>query len=382
MIELSTDSKILYQRIHTAKKLLKDSADLEEKIALYNYIENVYKYISIVDNKDFCNSKKHIFGGLKNYKKYINKNFLYEDEMVDNFILNKDYISKYLKNIVKGVDDLTPDVIDSDIKIYQELNVKDFNDIFYQFMRSINLEEFFDNYSKNNSFFNYRFRNDKVYGATLYNPVNGDTDILIGDFIYDINALFALTHETGHMFDMKYFNKDIKSYNNYFYKSFYNEVCSKLFERLFFNFMINNDILKEEAKVLLFNTIDDNYWFVFGCYMMSCLSDDLIISDEYSELSPEEIYNNVKKYFDYEVVSFLEEKEPFNLQDDFSYAFGDIISMFLFDSINKYGFNNDLINKFIDERDKMFRKEFLKENGLSSDNYIELYKKELKLLRK
>ena len=249
-------------------------------------------------------------------------------------------------------------------------------------MSSINLEDFFDNYSKNNSFFNYRFRNDKVYGATLYNPVNGDTDILIGDFIYDINALFALTHETGHMFDMKYFNKDIKSYNNYFYKSFYNEVCSKLFERLFFNFMINNDILKEEAKVLLFNTIDDNYWFVFGCYMMSCLSDDLIISDEYTELSPEEIYNNVKKYFDYEVVSFLEEKEPFNLQDDFSYAFGDIISMFLFDSINEYGFNNDLINKFIDERDKMFRKEFIEENGLSSDNYIELYKKELKLLRK
>ena len=56
--------------------------------------------------------------------------------------------------------------------------------------------------------------------------------------------------------------------------------------------------------------------------------------------------------------------------------------MFLFDSINKYGFNNDLINKFIDERDKMFRKEFIEENGLSSDNYIELYKKELKLLRK
>ena len=40
MIELSTDSKILYQRIHTAKKLLKDSADLEEKIALYNSLKD------------------------------------------------------------------------------------------------------------------------------------------------------------------------------------------------------------------------------------------------------------------------------------------------------------------------------------------------------
>ena len=71
-----------------------------------------------------------------------------------------------------------------------------------------------------------------------------------------------------------------------------------------------------------------------------------------------------------------------DLQEDYTYAFGDIVSMFLLDSINKYGFSNDLVNEFINERDKMFRKDFLEDNGLSSNNYMELYKKELKLLKK
>lgn len=56
--------------------------------------------------------------------------------------------------------------------------------------------------------------------------------------------------------------------------------------------------------------------------------------------------------------------------------------MFLFDSINKYGFSNELIDEFVKERYKMFSREFIEDNGMSADNYMELYKKELKLIKK
>ena len=382
MIELCNDSKILYKRILNAKELLKNTNNYNEKIALYNYIENVYKYISIVDKKELCKSKNDIYGGFKSFRKYVNKVISFDDEMVDNYILNKDYISNYFKKIVYGLDTFTPDIINYNNKTFQELNNSDFNDILYQFMSSINLDSFFDKYFKNNKIYKYGLDKEESFGAVLYNPINKDTNILIGDFNYDLYSLFSVVHEFGHVYDLTFFNKDVNSYNNYFYKSFYGEVCSKLFERLFFNFMINNNILKDEAKVLLFETEDDNYFYIFKCYITSLLNDDLIISDQYIDLSSDEIYNETKKYFDYKVISYLDGKEPFNLQYDYTYAYGDIISMFLFDSINRYGFNNDLINEFIDERDKLFRKEFFEGNGLSSDNYIELYKKELKLLKK
>jgi len=71
-----------------------------------------------------------------------------------------------------------------------------------------------------------------------------------------------------------------------------------------------------------------------------------------------------------------------DLQESFTYAYGDIISMFLKDSIDKYGFSNDLVFEFMKERRNLFREGFFRENGMGPDNYLDLYKKELKLLKK
>ena len=146
--------------------------------------------------------------------------------------------------------------------------------------------------------------------------------------------------------------------------------------------MINNNILKDEAKEKMLDSLYDNYNYLLSCKILSVLDDSFLKKLNCSVIDVDSFYNLIKRYFDPLIKDFVLEINYMDLQEDYTYAFGDIVSMFLLDSINKYGFSNELIDQFVNERDKLFRKEFFEDNGLSSDNYMELYKKELKLLRK
>ena len=146
--------------------------------------------------------------------------------------------------------------------------------------------------------------------------------------------------------------------------------------------MINNNILKEDAKEKMLDSLYDNYNYLMSCYILSVLDDSFIKELNCSVIDVDSFYKLIKRYFKPLIKDFVLEINYMDLQEDYTYAFGDIVSMFLLDSINKYGFSNELINEFVNERDKMFRREFIEDNGMSSNNYMELYKKELKLLRK
>ena len=382
MIEICDNSKNLYRRIQLAKEELKHTKNPDEKIALCNYIENVYDAISLTDDRNLCIGKKDVFGSFKYYKKFIKKMNIYEDEVTDNFLLNKSYIKGYVGKLVLDIENENLDGIDNNVDVFEVLSLDDYNDIFFQFMQSINLDSFFEKFLKDGNIYNYKIKEGNALGSTLFNPINGNTDILIGDFVPDIQSLFTLAHEMGHVYDLNYFNKDSKSFNRFFYQSFYGEVCPRLFERLFLNYMINNNILKEDAKEKMLDSLYDNYNYLMSCYILSVLDDSFIKELNCSVIDVDSFYNLIKRYFKPLIKDFILEIKYMDLQEDYTYAFGDIVSMFLLDSINKYGFSNDLVNEFINERDKMFRKDFLEDNGLSSNNYMELYKKELKLLKK
>ena len=383
MIEISKNSKGLYRRIQIAKEELKHTKNLDEKIALYNYLGNIYDAISITDDKKLCLSYNDIYGSYKFYKKFIKKLDMFEEQVIDNFILNKEFISGYISKIAIGIEKTNLCDISCNIGTYQELSMGDYNDVFFQFMQSIKLEEFYEKFLKNSNIYNYKLNEkSEALGFTIYDPLNRNVDIFIGDFFPDILSLFTLAHEMGHVYDLNYFNKDIKSFNSYFYQSFYGEVCSKLFERLFINFMIDNNILIEDAKEKLLDTESDNHNIIVACYMLSLLDDYYLKESNYLCLDNDDFYDLIKNKFKPEIKEVIDTFKDIDLVENFTYAFGDIISMFLFDSINKYGFSNELIDEFVKERDKMFSREFIEDNGMSADNYMELYKKELKLIKK
>ena len=381
MIEINNDEKELYQRMQAAKLLLKHCHDKNEKIALCNYIANIYEAIKSISDKKLCIKKRDVFGSNKYYKKFNRHLIQLENEMLDSFMENKNFHLKYMSDLSIGVEKSFLTDIDYNVGHYTELSMDDFSDIFYQFMKSINLDDFLEEYLKNSNIYSYGISSNTM-GSTLYNPVNGNVDIMIGDFIPDVHALFTLAHEMGHAYDISLFDEDIKKYNRYFYQSFNGEVYSKLFERLFLDFMINNNILKEEAQDKLLDLEDDNHNYLLTCYILSLLDNKYIYDASYMDLSNEDIKKEVGQYFNNDIVDFLDEICYLDLQEDFTYGYGDIISMFLKDSIEQDGFGNELVNQFLEKRSNLFNDEFFNTNGLSPECYLDLYQKELKLLKK
>lgn len=382
MITICDNTKDLYRRIQLAREELKRTTDSEAKLSLLAYIDSLYDSISLVDEIELCLRKRNVFGSNKKYNRFVKKINLLENEMNENYILNKDFISKYIGRIVFGIEKIQPIECDSYVDRFQKLSISDFNDIFYQFMKSIYLDDFFDRYLKNNQIFNYKSKNTRTLGYTLYNIVNDESNIFIDDFVLDIKSLFILSHEIGHVYDLKSFNNDIYSYNRFLYQSFYIETCSMLFEKLLSRFLINNNILKDEAKTVLLDSIEDNYNFLLKTYIFSLFDESFIRKADYINLDKDEFYYLIKDYFKPNIKEVIGQFDYFDLQEDTSYAIGSVISSFLLDSINNNGFNNELINNYVMERSKLFNKDFIIDNGLTSDNYIDLYKKELKLMKK
>ena len=131
----------------------------------------------------------------------------------------------------------------------------------------------------------------------LYNPITKDSDIVVDRMEYDIFTMCSLTHEFGHIYDMNHFSKGIECYNNHTFQTFNDEAVSKTFERLFLDYLIENNVLKEEARDILFDIYDGNYQFILTSYIISLIPDKYIIDGSYTNLSPTKVYKLVERHF-------------------------------------------------------------------------------------
>ena len=382
MIDVCYDEDKLLKKIQAAKIILKKTHNIDEKLLLWNYIFIIYDLISLMKGKIIYNRNKDIFGNEKEYENYIKIIDDLELEMVNNYLDNKEFISNYVGEITYGVfNELSKESVVLDYS-FLELNMDDFNDIFFQFIKSINLEKFYDKYLKNILIFDSTFGGSNVNGLSVINILNHDYNFFIRDFVPNASTLFLLAHEVGHLYDLFEFKMDAKIYNSYSNQTFNFEVFPCLFEKLFFDFMINNSILKNDVQNLFLKEKIDNSYYLASSYMLSLLNNKYFNNNLYSNLSWEELYNKVKNQFNINLDSVIDSFSSLDILINNKYTFGDIYSTFLFDSINENGFSNDLIKEFIDYKHKMFNSDFIVNNNLSSEKYLDLYKKELKLLRK
>ena len=255
---------------------------------------------------------------------------------------------------------------------------KEFMDILFQFMKSINQDELFDKLCKNGDIYSSKMGNDIGNdGFTLYNPLNKQTDLFVKNLKYNLRAMNILVHEIGHAYDLSTLSGDVHEYNNYFYLSLYGEVMSRLFERLFLDFLRKKNIAYENVieKQIDYNLL--NHDFLLQAFILSLLDDDFILEDKYLNCDSDEIVDMIGSYFiDKKFIkNYIEGIISFDLSEIYNYAYGDIISLFLFDEVNKYGFDNEMIEYFLRNRCELFSEDFLRECGFGPVNYVKLYKK-------
>ena len=379
------DTQELRKKIDDSVQILKSSKSIAEKIAVSNYIENINDAITCVEEVDLELSEETIYGSLKDRRKYFKKLNIYQKQLLENFILNKMFHNSFMGEVLSGVEENFLDVEEKDLSPTTNLSEEDYHDIFYQFMKSINLENLFDKYVKEKKIYSTSLEySPSNLGFTIYNPVKRDSDIFIFEFEYNIHSMFTLAHEFGHVYDLSHYDEDILKFNNSSYRSFFGETISKTFERLFLDYMISNNILIDESLDKLFEMNLINHDYVLAAYMLSLLPDKYIENEAYTKLRKGKFIKLIKNEFISEeaVREFVFNSVGFNINEDFTYAYGDILSMFIKNEIDENGFSNDLLKEFFSKRCEVFSEEFFREWGMGPENYVKLHDKQMQYLKK
>lgn len=197
--------------------------------------------------------------------------------------------------------------------------------------------------------------------------------------------MFTLTHETGHIYDFECLLSEGKNSEmvNYVYLSLFGEVMSKLFERLFLEYLITNNIYRNIAIDKLIDMEIFNHSRLINGLILSLIRSEDLYLDGYESLSNTEIINKVRDYFvdDDFLIDHLSLYD-LNLSEDVSYAYGDIISMKLKEVFKNSGFNSSEFKYFMKHRTKIFNPFYIRELSISADDYYDSYVDELNLIKK
>lgn len=348
-------------------KKLKDQmaalASIEGIMALLeNFDKSIFDFdISILEKPYLLTSyAQKMSSNYKNFKK--------------NFIQNKEFHQKYLKDILTVIDENLGQIDDT----YRSMKTTyltdcECYDIMLEYARSVNKYDLFKELVKNKRIF--ELDNNDLYNGEALNIMNNENSfIFLNNFSNDVMSMTTLIHEFGHIDDFNIANKkySINEINNQNLMSVYNEVNSKYHEKKFLHYLIDNNILKDEA----IDTIIDLYWKdydeILATYILSLLPDKVIFNEKYVNMDGEKIKELLPKKFPCsgDIIESLE----LDLQEDVNYCYGAIVSEFLDTKEEREKFYNNYRGKYFDER-------YLINNEFTKDNFAKIYSKKLYKIR-
>ena len=375
---INQNYELLYTKLCQAREKLRTLENPDEKIALINYMENLYDALLGLDvNVDEIDIYENAEQSYRYFCQTMRENDAY---LVIFFTKNSKMHEEYLGDVLQGLrEDFSKKKVPNG-SLYFSKNT--FLNVLFQFFKEIHLEGLFDQVIHSSSV--YSFDQQSIIdspGFVIYNPLTADSDIFIKDFRYDLEHMGTLVHEIGHYYDFSHSFSDIKDFNQYFYMSCNREVISTLMERLFQRFLLKHNISDEEVKKYIRNFDQLSYEFIENAYMFSLLDEKFLSSYANGNQDFERVFHSIQDSLvdKKELRRFLNHYYEYNLSDTYNYAYGDILSLFLCEEIEREGFSNDLMNSFFLERDSLFSTSFLEKHQFTSEKCKKLYKKEIAL---
>ena len=376
-----TDTGKLRCEIEKASLLIKKTKDPEIKFAMANRISNLYTAMSDMEDGIIIDSTK-AFRTKRDYHRFLSRIDVYNTQMLENYILNKDFHTDYLGDILAIKENFeTEEYSNPSIRHFSE---RDFCDILFQFLKGIHQEKLFDQIIRQRRIYNQRKSPTGNEGSVLYNPVTGKSDVFVREFEYTIPHMGTVAHELGHVYDFNELGKNPGRFNEYFYKSFYAEVISRLFEKLFIDYLITNNIEPETAREMLIRYDIENYFDQFNAFLLSTLSVKSHKKDKYLDFDEHSFYKQFKEYFASveEAREHLEISGQIDLSETYNYSYGDIIATFLFDEFKKNGFYNRAFHDFMRNRFNGFSRKMFDDNNWTPKEFGKIYRKQLEKVRK
>ena len=103
---VNTSTKQLIKQLEDSRSFLKKKKlSSDYKLALANYIGNIYRALLCLGKIDVVFDKKRVFGSEKKYNEFVKKMDFYSDLMINNYILllnqmklNYQYMIQYIQD--------------------------------------------------------------------------------------------------------------------------------------------------------------------------------------------------------------------------------------------------------------------------------------------
>lgn len=377
----------LFDMLSDALKQAKDVKTNTDKIALYNYIGNLYGSINVNDWSDFPVNYKDCFQNRRNYLKFLRMVKVYEDRFCQNFFDYKEFHSYNLGNILFGYEQIVQ--VLAEVEESQEieyLGEKDFFEILFGFLSKYGLEKDFRDFMDKRRIFSKvkKHEKDDYLGLTIFNPLNRDCACLITGADYDLSTMYTLVHEFGHVYDLSLLEGDLsQEIANYSYLSCYPEVFPKLLEKLFLQYLIDEGIVVDIAKDKYIDSFIISHDFMLSSYLFTLIGDKYFRGGKGLIISNDAFFREVKKHFrDDSLVREFIYGGSTNMFNDTLYAYGDVMATHLLEAVKVEGLSSPDLKKFMAIRTHQFAPNFLIDNDYTPEHFIKVFKKEVELCKK
>ena len=95
----------LQKQLRDSEKQFRSNNNANERVALANYIGNLYRALICMGCSDINFNKNKVFGGKKNYSKFVKYINSYSDKLIKNYIDNKEFHKDYFYEIMPDVEE-------------------------------------------------------------------------------------------------------------------------------------------------------------------------------------------------------------------------------------------------------------------------------------
>lgn len=264
MIKLNEDYSNIYAKIEELENHFLDCKkplDSEAYVKIYETLLMIYMGL----DKEYSPNTKLYKNKFVHFSS-VDKDNSIQRKVMEELIKNKDSHSKLILNFIddineiineylvlhndkldsKGLSYISPKEQEEILESYFESEARELKNLFFDYQKRGTL------YKMPNSFLNMIMS----IGATIYDPLGDEKLVFLAETENKIGELSTIVHEFGHVLDLStYGNNHSNSMTSlYFQTSPYIEVNSTYQEYKFYEYLLKNNIYKDDTKSFLLDS--------------------------------------------------------------------------------------------------------------------------------
>ena len=378
MIKLNDNYRSIYTRIEELESHFLDCKkplDSEAYVKMYETLLMIYMGL----DKEYSPNPKLYKNKFVHFSS-VDKDNSIQKKSMEELINNKDRHSKLILDFIDDINEIVNEYLtlyndELDSKGLSYISPKEQEEILEAYFNSegMELKDLFVECQRNGSIYKMPdsfFNMIMLIGATIYNPLGNEKLVFLAETENKIGELSTIVHEFGHVLDLStYSSTHSNSMTSlYFQTSPYIEVNSTYQEYKFYEYLLKNNIYKDDTKAFLADNVV-SYLENLSVLAPVGFIDSKLLRKHKGVLSREEITDSVRQETGVSLDMSLCDNF-IDIKSALEYSYGMMIAFSMLD-------DKTLYDKFQMIRDPYFDKGKLDSIGLDDDKISKVMVKKM-----